>query len=99
MVINEHPGCWTKTVSRMLKFIVTNWRMVKIGTTASQRKLFFALAREKNKLVARGINHSTGLLAEHLGEDEGIIIEMAHRLGASELSLDYAVVRSPKVEI
>lgn len=36
----------------ILKFIMDNWRMVKIGTTQAQRKLFYNLNRERQKLIA-----------------------------------------------
>ena len=38
----------------ILKFIMDNWRMVKIGTTQAQRKLFYNLNRERQKLIAEG---------------------------------------------
>ena len=38
----------------VLKFIMDNWRLVKIGTTQAQRKLFFSLNKEKKLLDAQG---------------------------------------------
>ena len=47
-----YASFWIKAY--MLKFIMDNWKLVKIGTTQSQRKLFFNLAKERDKLIAQG---------------------------------------------
>jgi len=38
----------------ILKYIMDNWRLVKIGTTQAQRKLFFGLNKEKKLLESQG---------------------------------------------
>ena len=38
----------------MLKFTMSNWRLVKVGTTQAQRKLFFALGKERDRLEREG---------------------------------------------
>ena len=50
----------------ILKFIMDNWRLVKIGTTQAQRKLFFSLNKEKKLLEAQGFRPDVKLLAERL---------------------------------
>ena len=75
----------------ILKFIMDNWRMVKIGTTQAQRKLFYNLNRERQKLVAEGFDPDASLLAERLGVDKSEIVEMQQRLDASDMSLDATV--------
>jgi RNA polymerase sigma-32 factor len=65
-----------------------NWKLVKIGTTQSQRKLFYNLKREKEKLRAQGFEPGPKLLAEALNVREEEVIEMDQRLGGWELSLD-----------
>ena len=52
----------------ILKFIMDNWRLVKIGTTQAQRKLFFSLNKEKKLLEAQGFRPDVKLLAERLNE-------------------------------
>jgi RNA polymerase sigma-32 factor len=42
-----YSSFWIKAY--ILKFIMDNWRLVKIGTTQGQRKLFFKLKKEKEK--------------------------------------------------
>lgn len=75
----------------ILKFIMDNWRMVKIGTTQVQRKLFYNLNRERQKLIAEGFDPDAATLAERLGVGEDQIVEMQQRLDASDMSLDATV--------
>jgi RNA polymerase sigma-32 factor len=84
-----YAAYWIKAY--MLKFIMDNWKLVKIGTTQSQRRLFFNLAKEKEKLKAEGLTSEPKLLAERLNVKETEVIEMSQRLGGSELSFDYPV--------
>ena len=71
----------------MLKFTIDNWKLVKIGTTQAQRKLFFNLSKERDKLIAQGFNPTPKLMAERLSVKEEEIVEMSLRLGALETSL------------
>lgn len=80
-----YASFWIKAY--MLKFVMDNWKLVKIGTTQSQRKLFFNLAKERDKLIAEGFNPEPRLLAERLDVKEEEVIEMSQRLGGWELSL------------
>ncbi len=75
----------------ILKFIMDNWRMVKIGTTQAQRKLFYNLNRERQKLIAEGFDPNDARLAERLGVGREQIVEMQQRLDASDMSLDASV--------
>lgn len=75
----------------ILRYIINNWRLVKIGTTESQRKLFYNLMKEKQRLEAQGLESSPKLLAEKLQVKEKDVIEMSERLGNWELSLDQPV--------
>jgi len=50
--------------------LIANWRLVKIGTTQAQRKLFFNLKREKDKLEREGFRPEPKLLAEKLDVKE-----------------------------
>ncbi len=75
----------------ILKYILDNWRLVKIGTTQAQRKLFYNLAKEKEKLASQGIAPDTKLLAERLDVKEKEVEEMSLRMDAGEMSLDIGV--------
>lgn len=72
----------------IIRYIMNNWRMVKIGTTQAQRKLFFNLQREKERLEAEGFTPGPKLLAQHLGVKEEEVVEMEQRMAARDLSLD-----------
>jgi RNA polymerase sigma-32 factor len=72
----------------MIRFIIANWRLVKIGTTQAQRKLFFNLKKESERLERQGIYPSPKLLAEKLNVREGDVVEMAQRLSAPDMSMD-----------
>ena len=72
----------------ILKFIMDNWRMVKIGTTQAQRKLFYNLNRERQQLIAQGFDPDVSVLAERLGVEESQIVEMQQRMDSPDTSLD-----------
>ena len=80
-----YASFWIKAY--ILKFIMDNWKLVKIGTTQSQRKLFFNLAKERDKLISQGFSPEPRLLAERLDVKEEEVVEMSQRLGGWELSL------------
>jgi len=81
-----YASFWIKAY--ILKFIMDNWRLVKIGTTQGQRKLFFKLKKEKQKLVDQGFDPKPRLLSERLGVSEREIVDMDQRLDGWDLSLD-----------
>ena len=72
----------------IIRYIMNNWRMVKIGTTQAQRKLFFRLQREKDRLEAEGYSPEPKLLAQRLQVKVPEVVEMEQRLAAPDLSLD-----------
>lgn len=80
---------WIKAY--ILKFIMDNWRMVKIGTTQAQRKLFYNLNKERQKLLAQGFDPDAATLSERLGVTEEQVLEMQQRLDAGDVSLDIPV--------
>ncbi|MCC6543067.1 MAG: RNA polymerase factor sigma-32 [Nitrospirae bacterium] len=77
---------WVKAY--MLRYIINNWRLVKIGTTQAQRKLFFNLMKEKARLEALGYEAGPKLIASELGVKEKEVIEMDQRLGSQDVSVD-----------
>jgi RNA polymerase sigma-32 factor len=72
----------------IIRYVMNNWRLVKLGTTQAQRKLFFNLQKEKDKLEREGFVAGPKLLAQRLDVKEKEVIEMEQRLGASDLSVD-----------
>jgi RNA polymerase sigma-32 factor len=87
--LSSYAAFWIRAY--ILKFILNNWRLVKIGTTQAQRKLFFNLRKEREKLEQLGFQPTTALLAEKLDVPEKEVIEMERRLAAPEASLDAPV--------
>lgn len=72
----------------IIRYLVNNWRMVKVGTTQAQRKLFFNLQKEKDKLERQGIFPDAKLIAERLDVKEREVVEMEQRLSSRDLSVD-----------
>ena len=72
----------------IIRYVMNNWRMVKIGTTQAQRKLFFNLERERKRLEAKGFSPGPKLLAQNLGVKEEEVVEMQQRLSSRDLSVD-----------
>jgi RNA polymerase sigma-32 factor len=72
----------------IIRYMMNNWRMVKIGTTQAQRKLFFNLQKEKDRLEAEGFRPGPKLLAQRLDVKESEVVEMEQRLSARDLSVD-----------
>ncbi|MBP1737908.1 MAG: sigma-70 family polymerase sigma factor [Deltaproteobacteria bacterium] len=84
-----YASFWIKAY--MLKFIMENWKLVKIGTTQTQRKLFFNLAKERDKLISQGYDPEPRLLADRLDVKEKEVEEMSQRLGGGEVSINAPV--------
>lgn len=72
----------------ILKYLMDNYKLVKIGTTQAQRKLFYNLKREKDRLARQGLVPSPGLLARSLAVRQTDVTEMEARLNGRESSLD-----------
>lgn len=72
----------------ILKFLMNNWRLVKLGTTQAQRKLFFCLNKERKALEAQGYVAEPEVLAEKLNVKKADVIEMSSRLNNEEISLE-----------
>jgi RNA polymerase sigma-32 factor len=84
--LSSYAAWWIRAY--IIRFVMENWRLVKLGTTQAQRKLFFNLQKERDKLLARGIEPTPRLLAKNLQVEESEVEEMAARMAADDLSLD-----------
>jgi RNA polymerase sigma-32 factor len=89
--LSYYASWWIK--SYILKFILDNFRLVKIGTTQEQKKLFYNLMREKERLMNQGIEPEYKLLSENLGVSEKAVKEMDLRLSSqgNEVSIDASI--------
>jgi RNA polymerase sigma-32 factor len=84
-----YAAWWSRAY--ILRYLLNTYRLVKIGTTQDQRKLFYNLKKEKAKLEREGFAPDTKLLADRLNVRERDVIEMDARLGNWELSLDQPI--------
>lgn len=92
--LSSYAAWWIRAY--ILRYIMDNWKMVKLGTTEAQRKLFFKLRQEQDKLMAQGFEPNPKLLAERLHVTEQDVVEMDQRLGHDELSIDAPLGDDPK---
>ncbi len=86
VTLSAYAAWWIRAY--LLRFIMENWKLVKLGTTDAQRKLFFRLRSEQHRLLASGFEPSPRLLAERLDVPEQDVIEMDQRLKQDDLQLD-----------
>ena len=74
---------WVKAAIH--EYILRSWTLVKMGTTANQKKLFFNLRKAKNRIAAleEGDMHpdQVKLIAQRLGVTEQDVVDMNRRLG------------------
>ena len=104
----HYASLWIR--SYILKFILDNFRLIKIGTTKEQKKLFYNLMREKQKIEAMGVVPSKQMLSERLDVSEASVEEMGQRLTQPEYALeapvgggeamlkDFIAINEPSVE-
>src|SRR5581483_2112838 len=84
--VSTYAAWWIRAY--ILKHVLQNWRLVKIGTTEAQRKLFFQLSKERERLEKLGVEAGPKLLADQLHVKVKEVVEMEQRLGGWEVSID-----------
>jgi RNA polymerase sigma-32 factor len=92
--LSSYAAWWIRAY--ILRFIMDNFRMVKLGTTEAQRKLFFNLNKEQEKLTSLGLDAGPKLLADRLDVSEQDVVEMQGRMGNEEVSLDVPLAEDSK---
>ena len=80
-----YASWWIKAY--ILKYIMDNWRMVKVGTTNTRRKLLYNLQKEKDRLLAEGFSPTPKLLAAHFGVSPEEVVDVDQSLGVHDVSL------------
>ncbi|MBN2372378.1 sigma-70 family RNA polymerase sigma factor [bacterium] len=83
---STYASWWVRAY--VLKYLLDNWKMVKIATTNKKRMLFYNLKKEMSRLESMGIYPGPKLLAERLGANEGEVVEMAMNIEQADVSLD-----------
>ena len=84
--LSSYAAWWIRAY--ILRYLMDNWRLVRLGTTQAQRKLFFNLKKEKAKLAQAGFEPEAKLLAARLNVSEQDVVEMDQRLGQDDVALD-----------
>ncbi len=81
-----YASFWIKAY--ILKYIMDNWKLVKMGTTQAQRKLFYKLRKEKERLSALGFEPTPAEIAKRLGVKEKEVEEMEQRMFSQDVSIE-----------
>ncbi len=84
--LSSYAAWWIRAY--ILRFVLNNWRLVKLGTTQAQRKLFFNLNKERARLKTMGIEPTTTVLADRIGVSEKEVVDMDKRLKGDDVSLN-----------
>jgi RNA polymerase sigma-32 factor len=84
--LSSYATWWIR--SYILKYMLDNWRLVRVGTTNNRRKLLYNLRKEKENLENQGFTPTPKLLAEHFGVAESDVIDVQASLGAGDISVD-----------
>ncbi len=78
--------------AQIQEYVLHSWSLVKIGTTAAQKKLFFNLRKIKNQLVSIDTGNlspeNVREIATRLDVKEGEVVDMENRLFTSDQSLN-----------
>src|SRR5262245_48522576 len=92
--LSSYAAYWIRAY--ILKYILDNFRIVRLGTTRAQRKLFFRLNKEKRELERQGFEAEPKLLAERLDVTEADVIDMDQRLHEGDVSMNAPSRRDEK---
>jgi RNA polymerase sigma-32 factor len=87
--LSSYAAYWIRAY--ILKYLIDNIRMVRVGSSRAERKLFFQLNRARRELESAGFAAEPKLLAEKLEVDEADVIDLEHRLAQADVSLDAPV--------
>ncbi len=82
---SSYAQFWIRAL--ILRFLMDNYRMVRLGSTRHGRKLFFQLQKERDRLLQAGVQPSTKALAEALQVPEHEVVNVDRQLRAPALSL------------
>ena len=84
--LSSYASYWIRAY--ILKYLIDNIRMVRVGSSRAERKLFFQLSRARRELAQEGREVTPALLAEKLGVREPEVVDLQHRLSQGDLSMD-----------
>ena len=72
----------------IVKFLLDNVRLVRVGTTNDRRKLLRNLRQEKARLIAEGFDVGPKMLADHFNVSEADVMDVERALHSQDVSLD-----------
>jgi RNA polymerase sigma-32 factor len=84
--LSSYASYWIRAY--ILKYLIDNIRMVRVGSSRAERKLFFQLSRARRELARDGLEATPKLLAEKLGVKEPEVLDLQQRLAHGDLSMD-----------
>ena len=82
---SSYAQYWIRAM--ILRFLLDNFRLVRLGSTRAGRKLFFQLQKERDRLMQEGIQPNSRLIAERLGVSETEVDAVDQHMRAPALSL------------
>jgi RNA polymerase sigma-32 factor len=75
----------------IVKFLLDNVRLVRVGTTNARRKLLYNLRKEQARLESLGFEVGPRMLADHFGVSEEDVRDVQKALASKDVSLDAPV--------
>lgn len=94
--LSTYAAWWIRAYQ--YRYLLQNHRLVRVGTTQEQRRVFFRLAALRARLSAAGVEVTPERIAKLLGVGEDVVREMEPRLAGRDVSLD-APKRDGEVEL
>ncbi len=91
---SSYAQYWIRAM--ILRFLLDNFRLVRLGSTRAGRKLFFQLQKERDRLMKEGIDPTSKLIAENLGVSETEVDAVDRHMRAPALSLHASTSDDPE---
>ena len=83
---SSYAQYWIRAM--ILRFLMDNYRLVRLGSTRAARQLFFQLRKERERLIKEGLQPKTRLIAERLSVPESEVIAVDRHMRAPARSID-----------
>jgi RNA polymerase sigma-32 factor len=83
---SSYAQYWIRAM--ILRFLMDNYRLVRLGSTRAARQLFFQLRKERERLIKEGLQPKTRLIAERLSVSEAEVIAVDRHMRAPAMSID-----------
>lgn len=84
--LSTYAAHWIRAY--VFRYTLANYRLVRLGTTERQRRVFFRISALRARLEAAGLEPTPERLASILGVDRKSVVETESRMGARDLSLE-----------